>query len=616
MSSLAIPCENHVEPSSADACHDSTISRPRYIVLQSLVGVMLTYQLLAGTELIASRPMNVVIVGGLAAMVLCLWYISTSILQAAWFSGTLIGIDTILVTATIYLSGNARSDLYLSYFVLMLIAASVRRLSHVIGLSLLLCFGYGIILYQGVVQTGSLSPGNLLGVPVLLVMATFYGLALQTIGAERRQKTVLLGSIEALKETEQVLQASRDQLEARIKGLKSDLSRASEHVRQEKKERQGLEQQLQEAQKMEAVGRIAVGIANELSHLVSVIGRQTGVVLSRLKPGDALYGPVDDIFRSGGQAAAVAAQLAGLGLHDDHVRQVLSVKAVLEEIRGVIRGLLPASIDLSIVIEDVPMDIEVDREGLEQVLLHLAVNARDAMPNGGRLRIEAKQAFREPTSGAVNGRVGHLSKVLIQVSDTGSGMSPETQSHMFEPFFSTKEMNIGLGLTAVYGIVKQSAGQVDVASQPGQGTVVRVMLPLVVQGRSSSPSNQAHVSAKGQETVLLVEPNEIDRKLALSTLLRHRYQVLEASSPVEALLLTQQHTGAVHVAVSDLIMPEIGGRDLAKRLLAQYPMMKPLFISGYDDETMVSHRLNPRYLLRRPYRQIGLVEKVRELLDA
>lgn len=605
MSSLALPSENLVEPSSADSCHDSTISRPRYVVLQSLVGVMLAYQLLSGAELVASRPTSGVIVGGLVAMVLCLWYVPTSILQAAWFSGTVIGIDTVFVTATIYLSGNARSDLYLSYFILMLIAASVRRLSHVIGLSLLLCAGYGVILYQGVVQTGSLSPGHLLGVPVLLVMATFYGLALQTIGAERQQKTLLLGSIEALKETEQALQASRDQLEVRIKGLKSDLSRANEHVRQEKKEREGLEQQLHEAQKMEAIGRIAGGIANELSHLVSVIGRQTGVVLSRLKPDDPLYGPVDDIFRSGGQAAAVTAQLAGLGLHDGHVRQVLSVKAVLEEIRGVMRGLLPASIDLSIVIEDAPMDVEADREGLEQVLLHLAVNARDAMPNGGRLLIEAKQAFP-----------GHLPKVLIQVTDTGSGMSLETQSHMFEPFFSTKEMKVGLGLTAVYGIVKHSAGQVDVVSRPGEGTVVQVALPLVRPGRPPAPSILAHVAAKGQETVLLVEPNEIDRKLALSTLLRHRYQVLEASSPVEALLLTQRHPGAVHVAVSDLMMPEIGGRDLARRLLEHHPMMKPLFVSGYDDETMVSHRLNPRYLLRRPYRQAGLVEKVRELLDA
>jgi signal transduction histidine kinase len=584
-------------------------------VLQSLVGVMLAYQLLSGAELGASRPTIVVIVVGLVAMVLCLWYVPTSILQAAWFSGTVIGIDTVLVTATIYLSGNARSELYLSYFILMLIAASVRRLSHVIGLSLLLSTGYGVILYQGIVQTGSLSPGHLLGVPVLLVMATFYGLALQSIGTERQQKVLLQGSIEALKETERALQSSRDQLEVRIKGLKGDLSRANEHVRQEKKEREGLEQQLHDAQKMEAVGRIAGGIANELSHLVSVIGRQTGVVLSRLKPDDPLYGPVDDIFRSGGQAAAVTAQLAGLGFHDGHVRQVLSVKAVLEEIRGVMRGLLPASIDLCMVIEDAPMDVEVDREGFEQVLLQLAVNARDALPNGGRLLIEAKQAFPVHESGSVNGRGGILPKVLIQVTDTGNGMNLETQSHMFEPFFSTKEMNVGLGLTAVYGIVKQSAGQVDVVSRPGEGTVVRVALPLIRQGRPPAPSILAHVAAKGQETVLLVEPNEIDRKLALSTLLRHRYHVLEASSSVEALLLTQRHPGAVHVAVSDLMMPEISGRDLAKRLLKHHPMMKPLFVSGYDDETMVSHRLNPRYLLRRPYRQTGLMEKVRELLD-
>jgi two-component system, cell cycle sensor histidine kinase and response regulator CckA len=616
MNSLALPSGNHVEPSSEDSCRGGTISRPQYVVLQALVGVMLAYQLISGTGLIANRPVSIVFVGGLVALVLCLWYVPTLILEAAWFSGTVIGIDTALVTVTTYLSGNAPSELYLSYFILMLIAASVRRLSHVIGLSLLLCTGYGAILYQGIVQTGSLSPGHLLGVPVLLVMATFYGIALQAIGTERQQKTLLMGNIEALKETERALQSSRDELEARIKGLKSDLSRANDHARQEKKEREGIEQQLHEAQKMEAIGRIAGDIANELNHLVSVIGRQTGVVLSRLKLDDPLYLPIDDIFRSGGQAAAMTSQLAGLGLQEGHVRQVLSVRTVLEEICEVMRGLLPASIDLSMVIEDAPMDVEADREGLEQVLLHLAVNARDAMPNGGRLLIEAKQAFPGHDGGAVNGRGGLLPKVLIQVTDTGSGMSLDTQAHMFEPFFSTKEMNVGLGLTAVYGIVKHSAGQVDVISRPGEGTVVRVALPLARQGRSPDPSIRSHISAKGQETVLLVEPNEIERKLALSTLLRHRYQVLEARSSVEALLLTQQHHGTVHVAVSDLMMPEIGGRDLARRLLQQHPMMKPLFVSGYDDEAMVSHRLNPRYLLRRPYRQTGLVEKVRELLDA
>jgi CheY-like chemotaxis protein len=311
----------------------------------------------------------------------------------------------------------------------------------------------------------------------------------------------------------------------------------------------------------------------------------------------------------------LTAQLAELGVHTGHVRQVLSVKAVLEEIRAVMRGLLPSSVDLSMVIQHAPMEVEVDREGLDRALLHLAVNARDAMPQGGRLRIEAKQISHGHEEVPVNGRGVHRSTVLIEVSDTGSGMSPETQSHMFEPFFSTKEMNMGLGLTAVYGMVKHSAGQVDVVSQPGKGTVVRVTLPLAGLGRSLAPSALAHVAAKGQETVLLVDPNEIDRKLALSTLRRHRYQVLEASSSVEALLLAQQHPGAVHLVVSDLMMPEIGGRDLVKRLLEQHPMIKPLFVSGFDDEAMMSHRLNPRYLLRRPYRQAGLVEKVRELLD-
>ena len=333
MTSLALSSDDPVERPLIDSSHESTISRPRYIALQSLVGVMLGYQLLSGHDLIANLSMNLVIIGGLATMVLCLWYVPTSILQVAWFSGALVWINTVLVTATSYLSGHARSELYLSYFVLMLIAASVRKLSHVIALSLLLCTGYGIILYQGIVQTGSMSPGHLMGVPVLLVMAMVYGLALQTIGVQREQKEELLGNIAALKETEQALQASRDQLEARIKGLKGDLSLANEHVRQEKKERQGLEERLHEAQKMEAIGRIAGGIANELSHLVSVIGRQTGVALSRLKSDDPLYGPVDDIFRSGEQAAILTAQLAGLCLQEGQVRQVHSVRAVLEEIQ-------------------------------------------------------------------------------------------------------------------------------------------------------------------------------------------------------------------------------------------------------------------------------------------
>jgi len=545
------------------------------------------------------------IVGGLMLLIGFLLAVPSSMLQAAWFSGTLITIDTALVTGIMYLSGHARSELYLSYFILMLIAASLRRLSHVIAFSLLLCTGYGVVLYQGSVQTGTLSVGHLLGVPVLLVMAIFYGMALETIGAERQQKTQLLHNIEELKKAETALQASREQLEIRIKGLKEDLWKANALVQHEKAEREGLERQLSEAQKMEAIGRMTSGLANEFSHLFSVIGKQTGVVLSHLLPEDPLYRPVDEIFRTGEQAAALTAQLATLDLHHRQFRHVLSMRTVMEDLSGIIRGLLPDRIDCQISIEPGPLDVEVDREGIEQVLLNLALNARDAMPQRGRLTIDIGPA-----------ESGRTSAVRVQVCDTGSGMTRDTQARMFEPFFSTKETNVGLGLTAVYGVVKQHGGHVDVTSQPGHGTTVRIFLPAVAADVTSRHPGESLVAAKGQETVLLVEPHEIERKLALSTLQRHRYQVLEASSPVEAIMLAREYTGAVHVTVSGLIMPEISGRELAKRLLQQHPRMKALFVSGYDDEAIISHRINRRFLLRRPYRQTGLVEKVRELIDA
>ncbi|HSF69553.1 MAG TPA: ATP-binding protein [Nitrospira sp.] len=605
MMQTTLPVLDTSPPPDVTRDHVGAVSRGRYVVLQALVGVMLGYQLLFGPEPIVSRVMGECIVGGLIVLIGGLLAVPAGMLQAAWLSGALITVDTALVTGTMYLSGHARSELYLAYFILMLIAASLRRLSHVIAFSLLLCAGYSLVLYQGTVQTGALSVGQLMGVPVLLVMAIFYGMALETIGSERQQKMRLLHSIEALRQTEQALQASREQLEVRIKGLKDDLSKANAMVQHEKSERQGLERQLFEAQKMEAVGRITSGLANEFSHLFSVIGKQTGVVLSKLLPEDPLYGAVDEIFRMGEQAAVLTAQLATLDLQHRQFRHVISMRTVAEDLSPIIRGLLPDRIHCQIAVEPGPLDVEVDREGIEQVLLNLAVNARDAMPKGGRLTIGISPV-----------KTARTSSVRIEVCDTGSGMTRDTQSRMFEPFFSTKETNVGLGLTSVYGIVKQHGGQVDVTSLPGEGTTVRIYLPALAGVVTATHPAEYSVAAKGQETILLVEPHEIERKLALSTLRRHRYQVLEASSPVEALMLAQQHSGAVHITVSGLLMPEISGRELAKRLLKQHPTMKALFVTGYDDEAIISHRINRRFLLRRPYRQRGLVEKVRELIDA
>jgi len=611
--SLALP---ETIPTAVNEDHIGAVSRGRYVVLQALVGIMLGYQLLFGPEPIVSRLTSEFIVGGLIVLIGCLLAVPAWMLQAGWFSGILIAVDTALVTGVMYLSGHARSELYLAYFILMLIAASLRRLSHVIAFSVLLCAGYALMLYQGSVQTGTLSVGQLLGVPVLLVMAIFYGMALETIGSEREQKTQLLQNIEALKKTEQSLQASREQLEIRIKGLKDDLSKANALVQHEKSERQGLERQLIEAQKMEAIGRITSGLAGEFSHLFSVIGKQTGVVLSRLLPEDPLYGPVDEIFRTGEQAAALTAQLAALDLQHRQFRHVISMRTLMEDLAPTIRGLLPDHIQSQIMIEPGSLDVEVDREGIEQVLLNLALNARDAMPQGGRLAIGVSAVHCGVGGAPLLCDQGGAPAVRVEVCDTGSGMTRATQSRMFEPFFSTKETNVGLGLTSVYGVVKQHGGHVDVMSQPGHGTTVRIYLPGMADVVTATHPSDSSIAAKGQETVLLVEPHEIERKLALSTLRRHRYRVLEASSPVEALMLAQQYSGAVHVTVSGLIMPEISGRELAKRLLKQHPTMRALFVSGYDDEAIISHRINRRFLLRRPYRQRGLLEKVRELIDA
>ena len=594
-----------------------THSRSRLILLQCLVSVILSYELLFGTESVISRLNSEGMVVGIWVFVGMLFLLPGAWFELAWFNGVLVAVDTVLVTGTIYLSGNARPDLYTAYFVLMLVAASVRRLSHMMGLCLLLCCGYAALLYEGIVHSEAVAVGHLLGVPVLLVMAVFYGLALEAVTVVQEEKSTLLKDVESLKRMEEQLVASKVQLEARIAGLNNDLTQSRDKLQQGLAVRQGLERRLRDAQKMEAVGRMATGIAKEFGELFSVIGKQTGVLLAQLPPADPLRTATDEIFKTGEKAAALTAQLIALNLEDRQVCQELSVKTVLTDLRSAICSLLPAQIDLAIHQDESPIYAEVDREGLEKVLLQLVVNARDAMPNGGRLVIEARSGAGLPGATHANG-VGKKPShdVLIQVSDTGTGMNLDTQARMFEPFFSTKETNVGLGLTAVYGIVKQNGGMVEVDSRPGQGTVVRVWLPGARVADAQGEQIPKSMLAKGDETILVVEADEVSRKLIGSMLVRYKYRVLEAASSIEALMLTQRYQGIVHLTVSPLVMAEIGGRELARRLLNHQPTMKALFVSSYDDQTIAHHRINRRFVLQQPYRQVGLVEKVREMLDA
>lgn len=602
--------------SSERLCRSLTKPSSRYLLLQGLVSIILSYELLFGADSVISRVMSNGLMTGLWLGMATMAILPQGVLGATWFSAGLVAVDTVLVTAVIYLSGNARSDLYIAYFVVMLVAASVRRLSHVLGLSLLLSVGYGVVLYEGMLHTGVMATGQLLGIPVLLVMAVFYGIALESTAVAQEEKASLRKDVEALKKTEGELESEKVKLEERLKALKEDLATANAELRNGQAVRQGLERQLHEAQKMEAVGRVAARIAGEFGALFSVIGKQTGVMLSRLQPSDPLRSSADEVFKVGEKAATLTAQLIALNLDSQPVRKTVSAHAVLADMHSMITSLLPDHIQLTVESDKRVVYAEVDREGLETVLFQLIVNARDAMSQGGRLSIEVKVIEKVSTSSQPLPAGVVYPQVLIQISDTGTGMNLDTQTHMFEPFFSTKENNIGLGLTAVFGIVKKNGGRLEVESRPGQGTVVRVFLPAAAPSATHEELIPKTMLAKGNETVLFVEENEIERKLALSVLQRYGYRVLEAASSVEALMLTQRYKGIVHLTVSPLVMREIGGRELARRLLTQHPTMKALFVSSYDDETILHHRINQRFVLQHPYRQSGLVEKVRDVLDA
>lgn len=585
--------------------------------LQSLVAGILSYELLVSNETIYGQIVSRMVALGLILISMGIILLPKSALESAWFPGALISINTLLVTGTIYLSGNASSELYLTYFLLLLIASSAPSLKQLLGLSIIICAGYGVLVYEHAMQSGTLEVGHLLGIPVLLIMSVFYGLTLETVAAERRRNRLLREDVEELKQSEQNLEERRTQLETRVQGLKQGLSRANQEIRQGKVERTGLERQLREAQKFEAVGRLASRLAHEFNQMLAVIGAQTGAIVSKLKPDDPLHAPVDAIFRSGERAATLTAQLLALGIHETTIRDTLSLGEAIASMRETLQGLLPGRIDVRVPDESKPVLVEIGHDRLEYLLLHLIANARDAMPKGGRVDIAVEVVSGELLPAEQLEKNPRKRMARIAVSDSGGGMNSDVQAQMFEPFFSTKETHAGLGLTLVYGIVRQYGGTVEVQSQPGQGTTVRLYLPLVERnGVVRDTRVRREAVSKGAETVLVVEEDEIARKLALSTLHSHRYQVLEAGSAVEALLVAQQHKGPIHLTVSHLTLAEIGGRELAKRLVLQHPAMKALFVSGFSDDTIVSHRVNKKYFLQQPYRQHDLAEKVRELLDA
>ena len=384
-------------------------------------------------------------------------------------------------------------------------------------------------------------------------------------------------------------------------------------------DRKQLEAQLRQAQKMEAVGRLAGGIAHDFNNLLMVIQGYTELLLDRLGGEHPLRRNAEQIRDASQRAAGLTRQLLAFSRKQMLDPQVLNIQDVVSEMEKMLRRLIGEDIELATMSPPEPWFVRADRSQIEQVILNLAVNSRDAMPDGGKLTIETSNVELD-SSYSRHAVVEPGEYVMLAVSDTGTGMDASTQAHVFEPFFTTKEKGkgTGLGLATVYGIVKQSGGYIWVYSEVGKGATFKVYLPRV-SGEEHQAAKKVDVQASkhGCETILLVEDEKGVRDLAREYLAQEGYEVLEAQNANDALKLARTHTGAIQLLFTDVVMAGMSGRQLAEEMQKLRPEIRVLYMSGYTDEAIVNHGLLGRgtVLLQKPFTLSSLALKVRETLD-
>jgi two-component system, cell cycle sensor histidine kinase and response regulator CckA len=381
-----------------------------------------------------------------------------------------------------------------------------------------------------------------------------------------------------------------------------------------------LEQQFRQAQKMEAVGRLAGGVAHDFNNLLSVILGYGAILIDRLEEGSPLRKGLEEINSAGERAVNLTRQLLAFSRRQVLVPRVLDLNALVSGTESLLRRLIGEDVELRRVLAADAGRIRIDPGQLEQVIMNLVVNARDAMPRGGTLTIETDRADLSedrPRGGTVMPAGPY---VALVVSDTGQGMTPEVQSHIFEPFFTTKGLGkgTGLGLSTVYGIVKQSGGYIWAESAPGHGTTFTIRLPRVEAAVEVSSRESIAAPACGTETVLLVEDDVSMRDVARKFLESWGYTVLEAPGPIEARKIEAGQSGSIDLMLTDVVMPEMGGRALADLLAPRRPDMRVLFMSGYTDEAITEHGVLPQgtFFLAKPFSRETLGRRVREVLDS
>ncbi len=384
-------------------------------------------------------------------------------------------------------------------------------------------------------------------------------------------------------------------------------------------DRKKLEEQLQQSQKMEAIGRLAGGVAHDFNNLLTVISGYSDLLLAAPALDPAVRESVDEIRGAGKRAATLTRQLLGFSRQTMLQPKVLNLNTVVSETAKMLRRLIGEDVQFTTALDPHLGPAKVDPGQLDQVLMNLTVNARDAMPRGGRLTVETANVTLGEDDVAAHPGCRAGPHVMLAVTDTGCGMPPDVMARVFEPFFTTKEVGkgTGLGLAMVFGIVQQSGGFIRVSSEPGHGTTFRIYLPAVGEAYTAYADATAAPVGRGTETILLVEDDGGVRGLASISLRSHGYHVLTAVDGEDALKVAHEYDGAVDLVLSDVVMPKLSGPELVRALKARLPRLKVLYMSGYTDDAVVRHGLLEANVsfIQKPYTPLQLARKVRQVLD-
>lgn len=412
---------------------------------------------------------------------------------------------------------------------------------------------------------------------------------------------------------------SEIELEVSVSYIKYKKGIATQGILRDITHRKQLEAQLRQSQKMEAIGRLAGGVAHDFNNILTVINGYGSLILSRMDQGEKYYKYITQMKDAGERASRLTNQLLAFSRKQVIRPRVVNLNTMVTEMETMLRRLVRENIDFVMKLESDTGNVNVDPGQMEQVIMNLVVNARDAMPTGGVLSIHTSRLLVEKDfeRGSLVVKPGPY--CLLEVADTGIGMDEEIYSHVFEPFFSTKAKGkgTGLGLATVYGIVKQNNGYIWLDTQPGKGTKVEIYLPQVKKSPRQKTEEIKAFSTKGNETVLLVEDDDAVRNLAREILVENGYTVLEAVQGEDALDISRRHEGKIDLLLTDVVMPEISGRQLAEQLVMERPDIEVIYLSGYSYNAIAHHGvLEPGVtFIQKPFSPAILLQKIRSLLD-